>query len=176
MNWIDVLIAAAIALGAIKGLRSGLIMELAGLLGLLIALAVPWAYNGSFDAPAARLLHTGSANAHLIVMALLGIASYLAVLFAARIFSAFARLPFIGFGNALGGAGFGAIKTVIAVWIMLYVGLFLPLSPQVRFDLHRSAFVQVFGHANDRIDGMLTATLPPFLRPVLQPLLDRHRV
>jgi membrane protein required for colicin V production len=174
--WPDILIAAIFIIAALKGYKRGFIMELSGAVALALALIVPWFYNGAFDAPIGAALHAGSGPAHVVAIFLVGIATYAAVMLAARILSSVAKLPVIGAGNALGGAAVGLLKAAIGVWIVLYVALFFPLSPEIRADLHRSTLVSYVTQPNKRIDGAIVGTLPAFVRPMVSSLFARHRV
>ena len=175
-GWPDLLIVGIIALWAFKGFRSGLIGELAGIAALICATIAPWFYRGSLDGFVEEWIHIGQPISHVVAMFGIAVLTYLAVLLLARTLTAFARLPVIGQGNALGGAALGALKAIIVTWAAVYVALFLPLAPPVRDALHRSPVVHIFAGGDDRVDAALSSTLPPFLRPFVQPFFDRHRV
>ncbi|MGZ3576945.1 MAG: CvpA family protein, partial [Vulcanimicrobiaceae bacterium] len=87
-----------------------------------------------------------------------------------------AKLPVLGFGNALFGAGVGFVKGAILVWLILYVVLFFPLSRDIRADLHRSVLVGYLTQPDRRIDGAINGVLPWFARPFVKPYFARHRV
>ena len=176
MLWPDILIGAIALLAALKGFKRGFVMELSGAVALLLALVTPWLYNGAFDAPLRNATHLGTGETHVLAMVLVGIATYAAVMLLARALNVVAKLPIIGFGNALGGAAIGLLKGAIAMWVILYVALFFPLSPQIRGDLHRSTLVAYLTQPNAMVDDRINATLPSFVRPFVRPLFSRHRV
>jgi membrane protein required for colicin V production len=174
--WPDILIAAILAFTALKGFKRGFVMELSGAVALALALIVPWFYNGAFDGSLEKSVHLGPGAAHVIAIFLVGLATYVGVLLLARVLNAIAKLPVLGTGNALAGAGIGALKGAIGLWILLYVALFFPLSRDIRADLHRSALTSLITEPNARVDSALIATLPSFARPLVNPLFERHRV
>lgn len=176
MVWPDILIAAVLLIAGLKGFKRGFIMELSGALALLLSLIVPWFYNGVFDEPLQNLTHAGPGAAHVIALFCVGVGTYLAVLLLARVLNTVAKLPVLGLGNAIAGAAVSLAKACVLIWLILYVALFFPLTPDVRADLHRSKAVAVFEMANDAIDSRIEATLPPFVRPMFEPVLNRHRV
>lgn len=174
--WPDILIGAILAIAALKGYKRGFIMELAGAIALAASLIAPWFYNGGFDEPLQRAAHLNAGAAHVLAMVLVGIVAYIAVMLIARVLSAVAKLPVLGLGNALAGAGIGLLKAAVGIWLVLYIALFFPLSPQLRADLHHSRLAAVLTQYNPAIDGALTATLPGFARVLAAPLFERHRV
>lgn len=176
MVWPDILIGAILLFAALKGYKRGFVMELSGAVALILSLITPWFYNGAFDPMLENALHMGAGAAHVIAMFLVGIATYFAVLLFARVLNAIARLPVLGFGNALGGGAVGLLKAVAGVWVVLYIALFFPLSRDIRADLHRSALAQYITKPNATVDERLSATLPWFARPYAQPIFARHRV
>jgi uncharacterized membrane protein required for colicin V production len=176
MVWPDIVILAILAFALLKGFKRGFILELSGAAALAVSLAVPWFYNGSFDAPVENALHVGAGAAHVIAMGCLAVAAYLAVFLFARILNAFAKLPVLGTGNAVAGALVSGAKAVVFLWVVLYVALFFPLSADLRRDLHRSFTVNILTSQNAAIDRAVIATLPWFARPYAEPLFARHRV
>ena len=176
MAWPDLVIAAVLLIAALKGFKRGFIMELAGAFAVVLSLVVPWFYNGAFDRTIGETLHVGPGSAHVVAMFAVGIATYAAVLIIARVLSAVAKLPILGIGNAFGGAAIGLLKGFVLLWIVLYVALFFPLSRDLRADLHRSVLAGVIAMPNGYVDDALSAALPPFARPLTDPIFARHRV
>ncbi len=174
--WPDVVCAAILAFGALKGFKRGLISELAGLIALAVALAAAWLYPGMWDGPLAGWTHLGKGPAHVMAMVLYAGAAYAAMLVLASILNRAAKLPLLNVGNALLGAVVGLSKAAIFVWAVVYVALFFPLSPDLHGALHRSRIVAFLEAGNPQIDGALRATLPGFVQPYAEPLFARHRV
>lgn len=175
-SWPDLIVGAILLLGALKGYKRGFVMELAGALALAAGLITPWFYNGAFDGQVDATLHVGTWPAHVVAMVLVGIGAYIAVMLVARVIASVARLPVLGLGNALAGAAVGLLKAAIAIWIVLYVALFFPLSPGLRRELHRSVLVEYITAPNAAVDRAIISTLPTFARPFVRPIFARHQV
>ncbi|MGZ3521463.1 MAG: CvpA family protein [Vulcanimicrobiaceae bacterium] len=176
MVWPDILIFAIVLIAALKGYKRGFVSELSGAIALVLSLITPWYYNGAFDPMLENAVHLGPGSAHVIGMFLTGLATYAAVLVLAWLLNTVAKLPVLGFGNALFGAGVGFVKGAILVWLILYVVLFFPLSRDIRADLHLSVLVGYLTQPDRRIDGAINGALPWFARPFVKPYFARHRV
>lgn len=176
LSWPDILIAAMLLIVTLKGFKRGFILELSGAVALVLSLVTPWFYNGVFDKQLQAVLHVGAGAAHVIALFCVGAGTYLAVMLIARVLNAVAKLPVLGLGNALAGGAVGLLKGVVFVWLLLYVALFFPLSPEIRGDFHRSALVGIFTRPDTGIDERISRTLPWFARPLLRPVFRRHRV
>jgi uncharacterized membrane protein required for colicin V production len=176
MVWPDILIGAILLIALLKGYKRGFVMELSGAIALILSLITPWFYGGLFDKPMQQWLHLGPGSAHVVGMFAVGIATYIAVMLLAHALNIVAKLPVLGFGNALAGGAIGLLKGLIAIWILLYVVLFFPLSGDIRSDLHRSVLVHAITAPNQRVDDAITGSLPSFARPLIQPVFARHRV
>jgi uncharacterized membrane protein required for colicin V production len=165
-----------VVFAAIKGWKRGFVSELGGAVALLAALVVPFWYNGMFDAALASLWNLAPGSAHIVGIFVTSTATYVGMTLLSWSFNRFARLPVLGFGNALAGALVGILKAGVFLWAMLYVGLLLPLPGDVRGALHHSYLVAVLTKPDGRIDAAISGTLPWFVRPLLNPILNRHRV
>ena len=176
MAWPDILIAAIVLIAALKGFKRGFVLELAGAIAIVLALTTPWFYNGAFDQTLVSATHLGPGSAHVVAMFIVGIATYVGVLIIAQVLSAIAKLPILGFGNALAGGAVGLLKGAVGVWFILYVALFFPLSHDIRTDLHRSMLVSIITMPNEYVDHAIISTLPWFAHPLTDPLFARHQV
>lgn len=174
--WPDILIGAILLIALLKGYKRGFVMELSGAIALVLSLITPWFYGGIFDRPMQHWLHLGPGSAHVAGMFAVGIATYVAVMLLAHALNLVAKLPVLGFGNALAGGAVGLLKGAVGMWLVLYIALFFPLSRDIRADMHRSALVQLLTQPDQRIDNAIIGTLPGFARPLVQPLFARHRV
>ncbi len=174
--WPDIVIAAILIIAAFRGWRRGLIGELAGAIALFAGLLAPWYYNGSADATIASLAHVGPGSAHVIGMFLTGIAAYAIVMALAWALERIAKLPGLGLLNSSIGALIALAKGIIFLWLLLYVALFFPLSPDLRRDLGRSGLATMLVQPDARIDAALQAHEPWFARPFTRSLFNRHRL
>ncbi|HEY8322105.1 MAG TPA: CvpA family protein [Candidatus Baltobacteraceae bacterium] len=176
LAWPDLVIGAIALIAALKGFRRGFVKELGGAVALFLAILTPWFYNGALDGAISGVTHLGPGSAHVIGMFLTGIATYAVLIAISIVLDKVARLPVLGIFNAIAGAAIGLAKAAIFCWVVLYVALFFPLSPDIRADLHRSSLAAAVTAPDPTIDGMLYSTLPWFAKPVAEPFFKRHRV
>jgi uncharacterized membrane protein required for colicin V production len=176
VGWPDLLIAVILLIGLAKGFSRGFVSELGGAIAVVAALITPWYYNGAFDPWLKSTLHLGPGSAHVIGMFVTGFITYVIVLAAAWVLGRIAKLPILNIGNALGGAAVGLCKGAVLIWLVLFVALYFPLSPDIRTDLHHSRLAPYFTQPNATIDRAILETVPLFARPFLMPYIRRHHV
>ncbi len=174
--WPDILIVVVLLIAAYKGFTRGFVSELAGAVAVVAALITPWYYNGVFDAWLENTIHVGPGSAHVIGMFLTGFITYAIVLAASWVLNRFAKLPLINIGNSIGGAIIGFFKGAVLLWLVLFVALYFPLSPDIRNDLHRSHLAGPLVEPDANIDRAILTTIPWFARPFLNPYFHRHHL
>jgi len=174
--WPDIVIAIVLAIATYKGYTRGFVSELGGAVAVTAALVTPWFYNGAFDPQLERLLRLGPGSAHVVGMFLTGLATYIVVLVIARLLGTIAKLPLLGLGNAIGGALIGFAKGAILLWLVLFVALFFPLSPDIRDGLHQSRLAPYLVTYDAPIDDAILSTVPWFARPFVMPYFRRHHL
>lgn len=114
MDFIDIIIAALLVFGLIRGLRNGLFVELASLVSFFIGIyfAVKFSYVvGAFIGES----KSAKVTAFVITLVLVVIAIHLL----AKVFSGIASFVFLGWLNKLGGAVFATLKTALLLGIVL---------------------------------------------------------
>ncbi len=176
MTWPDVVILFIALLFALKGWKRGFVAEIGGFIALAASFWAALHYPGTLDPLMTDFFHLGDGSAHVVGMVVFAIVVYVALLIISGVLSRIAKLPVIGLGNGLGGAAVGVVKALIGVWVVLYVALFFPLPRDLRSDLHHSMLVAFVTQENVQIDGFVKGTMPWFVRPLVTPLFDHHRV
>ncbi len=174
--WPDAVIVIVLGIATFKGYSRGFVSELGGAVAVTAALVTPWFYNGSFDPQIERLAHLGPGSAHVVAMFVTGLGTYVVILLIARLLGTIARLPLLGIGNALGGAFIGFAKGAIFLWLVLFVALFFPLSPDIRDGLHQSRLAPYLVSYDAPIDDAILSTIPWFARPFVLPYFRRHHL
>jgi membrane protein required for colicin V production len=114
MGFIDIILAALLVLGLIRGLRNGLFVELASLVSFFIGIyiAVKFSYIvGGFIGES----KTAKVAAFVITLIIVVVAIHLL----AKVFSGIASFVFLGWLNKLGGAVFAVLKTTLLLGIVL---------------------------------------------------------
>jgi len=174
--WPDIFILIVLAIATYKGYRRGFVSELGGAVAVTAALVTPWFYNGSLDGQIAAITKLGPGSAHVVGMFATGLFTYVVLLIIARLLGAVAKLPVLGFGNALGGAAIGFAKGAILLWLVLFIALYFPLSPDIRADLHQSRLAPYLVSYDRPLDDAILSTIPWFARPFAMPYFRRHHL
>ncbi|MBV8490426.1 MAG: CvpA family protein [Candidatus Eremiobacteraeota bacterium] len=174
--WADVLIGGALALTTFVGFKRGFIREIGALIAVVALIVAPHYYNGAADGLIDSYTKLGLVGSHVVGMLLTGIIAYVVIIVATMALSKVAKLPIIGLGNAIAGAVVGFIKAALAIWLVLYVALFFPLTPQVRATLHDSKLAPFFVTFDPAIDAVVEAAIPGFIRPLTDPYFERHHL
>ena len=174
--WPDIVIAIVLAIATYKGYSRGFVTELGGAVAVTAALVTPWFYNGFLDSQIQAITRLGPGSAHVIGMFGTGLLTYVLLLIVARLLGAVARLPVLGIGNAIGGAFIGFAKGAILLWLVLFVALFFPLSPDIRAGLHDSRLAPYLVTYDAPIDDAILSTIPWFARPFVEPYFRRHHL
>ncbi len=174
--WPDLIIMIVLVIAAFKGYAKGFVAELGGALAVVAALITPWFYNGAFDKQIAHYTKVGPGSAHVIGMFITGLLTYIVVLIIARVLSGVAKLPVLGFGNALAGAIVGLGKAAVLLWVILFIALFFPLSRDIRDSLRYSLLAPYLVTYYTPVDNEILTTIPWFARPIVMPYFRRHHL
>lgn len=174
--WPDIVIFIVLGIATYKGYSRGFVFELGGAIAVTAALVTPWFYDGALDSQIAGITKLGPGSAHVIGMFGTGLLTYVVLLFVARVLGAIAKLPVLGIGNALGGAFVGFLKGAILLWLVLFIALFFPLSPDIRDGLHQSRLAPSLVTYDAPIDDAILSTIPWFARPFVLPYFRRHHL
>ena len=114
MNWLDIVILLPAAWYAFKGLKNGLICELASIIALILGV---WATVHYSDMLAARM---GEGQTYkIIAFAGIFIATLVLVHFAGKLVEKVVKLIISGFWNKLAGLLFGVAKVVIVFSVII---------------------------------------------------------
>ena len=176
LTWPDLVIGGIALLFTLKGFKRGFVGEISGAIALGAAFWAALRYPGTLDPYARDLLHLSEGSAHVVGLIAFAAIVYGALMVLAAVLSRIAKLPVIGLGNGLGGAAIGLAKALIGTWVVLYVALFFPLGADLRGDLHRSQAVAFVTGPNRWVDGVVESTVPSFIKPMVDPVFQHHRL
>lgn len=145
MNAVDIAIIVLLVSGAVLGFRRGLIMQVAAILGAVVALAVAKAEYGH---GVALLQHVASNSRWLIVISYLVIffIVWSAINFVARLVKMAAKLLLLGLYDRLLGALIGLLQSALIVELLLYLGKRSPgstIHSAIKHSSWAPAFMQV---------------------------------
>jgi len=114
---LDILIAAAIAAGAIHGFTTGAIKQVASLLGIIVSFAVAFNLMHSVGAATYRYLGATQEIAPLIGFVIVFAVVQVAIIVAARLIEKILGALKLGTVNRLLGSGVGAAKAALVLSI-----------------------------------------------------------
>lgn len=142
MNWVDIGIIVILLFGTLTGFRQGFIVEVAGILGALLAFAVARAeYKPVKSALASVAPHSPwlTTISYLLVFLVV----WGAILIGARAVRRGVRMLMLGMLDRLGGAIIGLVQTALVLELLLYIGKHAPNST-VRNAVKHSSLAPTF--------------------------------
>jgi membrane protein required for colicin V production len=148
LNWIDLIIAAALLGFAVRGLMRGFFRELFSLVGLFFGL---WIALLKF-VPLGEWLQKRLPLTEPLPFHLAFLAIFLGVSIVASgvgyLLHKTAKGIFIGWLDAVAGLGFGFVKGVMILTVLLFLLMRLPLAESIRAPLRTSAIATSLEHVN----------------------------
>lgn len=114
MDFIDIFLGVLLAYGVFKGIKNGLIVELASLISFFVGIYIAVKFSsvvGSFLG--------NSKSARVFSFILTFIIVVILIYFLAKMVSKIANALFLGLINRVGGAVFGLLKTALILGVIL---------------------------------------------------------
>lgn len=142
MNAVDIVILAALVFGAVSGFRQGFIVEMATILGSIIALtAARIEYRPVRDFLAGMAPHSPwlTAIAYLIVFLVV----WGVIVIVARIVRRLARLLLLGWADRFGGVIVGVLQGALVLELLLYLGKRVP-SQELQTLVNHAKLAPIF--------------------------------
>jgi len=125
LGWVDIALAAFLALSVLVGLARGVVFELLALAGWFVAFFTAGRLSPACEAYI-HIGQTGTALNHAVTFAAVFFAAFLVWGLAARLVRALIRATPLSPIDRILGAGFGALRGVV---VLLLVALGVGLSP-----------------------------------------------
>ena len=119
MNWLDIVLAIILILAAIDGYRKGIILQTAGIIGLLLGIIL----GIRFSTALAGWLNLGAAFAPILSFVIILLVTILAMWIVGNVVRKVFRLTGFGIVDRVGGIALGIIK--IGLITCLLLGLFV---------------------------------------------------
>ena len=125
MNAVDIVIIVVLFLGAFSGFRRGFLVEIAAILGVVVALAVA---KVGYPVVRALIVTVAAKSAWVTVISYLIVflAVWGAVITAARLGRRVMRTLLLGGPDRIGGAVIGLLQATLVVELLLYLGKRVP--------------------------------------------------
>lgn len=142
MNLVDLAIIAILVLGTLAGLRQGFVVELAGILGALLAFAVARAEYRHVQS-ALESFASGSPWLSTVSYMIVFLAVWGVILIAARMVRMGLRIMMLGMLDRIGGAVVGLIQSALVLELLLYIGKHSP-DAAVRSAVKHSSLAPPF--------------------------------
>lgn len=117
MNWIDTLFYIAVAIALYRGYRSGLVMELCGLIGVVISGFLAY----EFCDEVAEVLKIDSLYSSSIAFVVVMVVSVITITLIARLISKILSAAGLGVINNLGGAVLSLLKVLLLLSLLFTI-------------------------------------------------------
>ena len=157
MILVDVIIILILAGSVFAGMRVGLILEIAIVVGAMIGLAVARIAYPAVRHLLSALLHGTALHqpAQLTALSyvLIFVVVWVAVIVLARRVRFFARLAFLGCADRVGGGILGFVAGLMLVELYLYLGKRMP-EGEIRAAIDHSSLAGPFLHALPFVDAL----------------------
>lgn len=119
MGFIDILLAALLVFGLIKGLRNGLFVELASLISLFVGIYIAIKFSYLVRSAVGSVVSWSPKTIQVTAFILTLIVVVVAIHLLAKMLTGVASFAFVGWLNTLGGGFFALIKTVLLLGVVL---------------------------------------------------------
>ncbi|UOK43063.1 MULTISPECIES: CvpA family protein [Flavobacterium] len=119
MGFIDIVLAAFLVFGLIKGIRNGLFVEIASLISLFIGIYVAIKFSYAVRSAVGSVVSWSPKTIQVTAFILTLIAVVVAIHLLAKALSGVASMAFMGWLNNLGGGLFATIKTILLLGVVL---------------------------------------------------------
>ncbi|MDQ2742786.1 MAG: CvpA family protein [Chloroflexota bacterium] len=152
MNAVDIIILLFLLFGFLTGLRRGFILEVATILGAVVALSVA---KVEYAAVRHLLLQVAPKSSWLTVISYLIVflVIWSVIVTLARLARKALRLLFLGFFDRLGGAVVGVLQAALIVELLLYLGKRVP-NHALHHAINHSKLAPAFLQAIPYIDRL----------------------
>lgn len=119
MGFIDIVLAALLVFGLIKGLRNGLFVELASLISLFVGIYVAIKFSYLVRSAVGSVMSWSPKTIQVTAFILTLIVVVVAIHLLAKMLTEVASFAFVGWINTLGGGFFALIKTALILGVVL---------------------------------------------------------
>ncbi|ESU23978.1 transmembrane protein [Flavobacterium enshiense DK69] len=119
MGFIDIVLAAFLVFGLIKGIRNGLFVEIASLISLFIGIYLAIKFSYVARSAVGSVVSWSPKTIQVTAFILTLIAVVVAIHLLAKVLSGVANMTFMGWLNTIGGGLFATIKTILLLGVVL---------------------------------------------------------
>ena len=121
MAWLDIILITILFIGTFKGLKNGLFVELASLIGIFLGLWVALKFSGVTRDFLGDHLGTNPKTAYVFAFIITLVCVVAGISLLAKVLTKIADFSGIGIFNSIGGALFGFIRMALVLSVMLNI-------------------------------------------------------
>lgn len=170
-NWIDIIVVVVVVLMAIQGLRRGFIREALAIIAILAAFFLASAWHKLLSISISWLFP--EKTVYIISFFVIWVVMYLALELVGSVLSRILKgLMVIPTLDTLGGIALGAIRGAIVIWLILILGLAIPLPQATSKELKASKAVKWFSPLIEKTYTQAIKLLPkdiPYVKEFFPP-------
>ncbi|ESU29153.1 transmembrane protein [Flavobacterium limnosediminis JC2902] len=119
MGFIDIILAALLVFGLIKGIRNGLFVELASLISLFVGIYVAIKFSYAVRSAVGSVVSWSPKTVQVTAFILTLIVVVIGIHLLAKALTGIASFAFMGWLNTAGGGLFATIKTILLLGVVL---------------------------------------------------------
>ena len=130
MNYLDIIIAIPLLLGAYKGFRRGLIFEVAMIIGLIFGIYLAFKFSNIFESVVSKYFNNSSLLPYFSFFLIFSLV-ILAMVLLAKLFEGILKITNLNMFNKVAGALFGLLKFGLIISVLLAV--FRPIDENMGY-------------------------------------------
>ena len=130
MNYLDIIIAIPLLLGAYKGFRRGLIFEVAMIIGLIFGIYLAFKFSNMFESVVSKYFNNSTLLPYFSFFLIFSLV-ILAMVLLAKLFEGILKITNLNMFNKVAGALFGLLKFGLIISVLLAV--FRPIDENMGY-------------------------------------------
>jgi uncharacterized membrane protein required for colicin V production len=176
MTWIDGMVLLTVAVAFYCGWRAGLVAEFFDLGSLVVAALLAGMWSGGFASGLPPTWPLSEAARHLMAFWFLFILVYGLVRALGWFVATYRHWRGAFWVSGIGGGLVASVKVLAALFVLLYLALFVPIDPQVRDTLRHSPVAMAFDARYPPINDAVIEMSPRAYRLIVRPYMLHHRI
>ena len=176
MTWIDALAILTLGIAFYCGWRVGLIGEFFDAGSLVGATLLAGLWSGGIAAGLPPTWPLSEAARHLMAFWLLFLFIFAIIRCIGWLIAYRSDWPASTWLNGVGGGLIGAVKALAALFVVLYVALFVPMDAQVRDTLRQSPIAVQLDRFFPPLNDAVVSIAPKYYKLVVRPIMRGHRL
>ncbi|HLN47651.1 MAG TPA: CvpA family protein [Magnetospirillaceae bacterium] len=176
MTWIDGMVLLTVAVAFYCGWRAGLVAEFFDFGSLVVAALLAGMWSGGFASGLPPTWPLSESARHLMAFWFLFILIYGLMRALGWFLARYREWPGSFWVGGIGGGVVASVKVLAALFVLLYLALFVPIDPQVRDTLRHSPVASAFDAHYAPINDAVIEMSPRVYRFIVRPYMSHHRL